>query len=221
MDGTGLLFGPLIEALGGRIKTEVTAYPSASPLSYEELLPTVAAALPREAPYILLGESFSGPLAIMAASSNPPNLKALILVATFIRNPVRWLPRCAAALAKPPIFRLSKPFVVAKSVLAGYGSNGVTGLVSKAHSKVTPAVMAARAKAILSVDVEEELKSVKAPLFLLRGASDKVVPRSASREIERARPDIRSFAIPGPHLVLQAAPSQSASVICQIVDVVK
>ena len=221
MDGTGLLFGPLLRNLGGDVKAVAVSYPPTTPLSYEELLPLVRSVLPREAPYVLLGESFSGPLAVMLAAERPPNLKALLLAATFIRNPIRWIPGRAGALATPAIFRLSKPFVLAKALMSGHGSRNLMALINEAHSRVAPAVMAARARAILSVNVEAELKAVRAPIFLLRGASDMVVPRTISQEIEKARPNVRSFQIPGPHLVLQANPDQSASVIRQIVEMVK
>ena len=107
MDGTGLLFGPLAEAIGGGLQTVTVSYPPDIPLSYRELLPLVRSALPREAPYLLIGESFSGPLALMLAAEGPPNLKALLLVSTFIRNPIRWIPKRAGALASPAVFRLS------------------------------------------------------------------------------------------------------------------
>jgi pimeloyl-ACP methyl ester carboxylesterase len=221
MDGTGLLFGPLIETLDGRFKTEVVAYPPATPLSYEELLPIVEAALPREAPYILLGESFSGPLAIMAASENPKNMRALILVSTFIRNPLPWLPKRARALARPPLFKLSRSFIVAKALASGHASPLLIGLLNKAHSMVAPSVMASRAKSILSVEVEANLKAVRAPVFLLRGANDLVVPRKNLREIQKARQDIRVFTIPGPHLILQTRPSESAAIIGRIADMIE
>ena len=105
--------------------------------------------------------------------------------------------------------------------MSGHGSRKLVALINRAHSRVAPAVMAARARAILSVNVEAELKAVRAPIFLLRGANDMVVPRTVSREIEKARPDVRSFQIPGPHLVLQVNPAQSASVIRRIVEMVK
>lgn len=71
MDGTGELFAPLIGALGSSIESIVVRYPTDQPLTYSELFPQVRAALPRSGPFVLLGESFSGPLALMLAAEAP------------------------------------------------------------------------------------------------------------------------------------------------------
>lgn len=49
-------------------------------------------AIPRTRPFVLLAESFSTPLAVKLAATNPSNLKGLIICAGFIKNPVTgWL----------------------------------------------------------------------------------------------------------------------------------
>ena len=70
LDGTGLLFQPLVECLPDAIEPVVVSYPPDQKLGYEELLPLVLERLPA-APFVLLGESFSGPLAVMAAATAP------------------------------------------------------------------------------------------------------------------------------------------------------
>ena len=64
LDGTGLLFEPLLRALPKEIEATVIRYPGDQRLSYDELLEFLRDQLPRDTPFILLGESFSGPLAI-------------------------------------------------------------------------------------------------------------------------------------------------------------
>ncbi len=88
MDGTGVLFAPLLGELDPRISPWVVPYPADEPLSYDELLPLVRRALPSGEPFFLLAESFSGPLAIKLASEAPGNVRALVLVSTFIKNPL-------------------------------------------------------------------------------------------------------------------------------------
>jgi hypothetical protein len=46
LDGTGLLFQPLVEALSKDIEPIVVSYPDDIPLGYGELLPLVDGALP-------------------------------------------------------------------------------------------------------------------------------------------------------------------------------
>src|SRR4051812_16660002 len=101
MDGTGELFAPLLRALGNSIETTVLRYPTDEPLGYSELLPRVRAALPASGPFVLLGESFSGPLAIMIAAEAPAGLRGVILSASFASNPIRWLPQFVRPLVQP------------------------------------------------------------------------------------------------------------------------
>jgi len=62
LDGTGEMFTPLVGALGPDIRSIVVRYPDA-PLDYAGYQAIARAALPAQEPYILLGESFSGPIA--------------------------------------------------------------------------------------------------------------------------------------------------------------
>lgn len=216
MDGTGILFAPLLRELSPSISPWVVPFPSDQPLSYDDLLPLVRQALPAGEPFFLLAESFSGPLAIKIAAEEPENLMGLILISTFIRNPVPWLPSCARHLAAAPLFRLARRFILIKALLSGYGNRDMTALLDAAHSQVKAEVMAKRAKEILAVNVKRELKNIKVPLHYLGGEKDRVVPEKNLKEIKAARPDLRARLIPGPHLVLQVNPRGAALEIARI-----
>src|SRR5262249_52151039 len=87
MDGTGILLEPLLELLPADLVAKVVSYPANEPCGYEGLLKIVRAALPEDGPFILLGESFSGPLAIIAADARPRGLQGVVLCASFVRSP--------------------------------------------------------------------------------------------------------------------------------------
>ncbi len=70
LDGTGLLFGPIVDKLAAGIEPLIVRYPCDVLLGYRELLPLVEEQLPA-GPFVLLGESFSGPLTVMVAGSVP------------------------------------------------------------------------------------------------------------------------------------------------------
>ncbi|HMA00429.1 MAG TPA: hypothetical protein VKP66_20995 [Steroidobacteraceae bacterium] len=74
LDGTGKLFAAFLRALGPGVESRVVEYSPDEPLGYEELELRVRAALPRDRPYVLLGESFSGPIAMRIAASAPAGL---------------------------------------------------------------------------------------------------------------------------------------------------
>jgi len=90
LDGTGEQFGPLVDALRPDVPTVVVRYPNA-PLGYDALQQIAASALPRDGKYIVLGESFSGPIAISLAAQSPRGLLGCILCASFVRTPRRIL----------------------------------------------------------------------------------------------------------------------------------
>ena len=91
MDGTGDLFEPLQEALDPRTRVDIVRYPGSGPQGYDELEPRIRAQLPADEPFVLLGESFSGPLAIAIAATPPPGLRGLILCCSFARAPAPGL----------------------------------------------------------------------------------------------------------------------------------
>src|SRR5262245_44928334 len=104
MDGGDKLFGPLQAAAPAGTETVAVGYPPGPHNGYDDLLPAVRAHLPTGRPFFLLGWSFSGPLALLAAAERPPGLCGVILAASFARTPVPRLPRWLHALATPARF---------------------------------------------------------------------------------------------------------------------
>jgi pimeloyl-[acyl-carrier protein] methyl ester esterase len=68
LDGTGKLFAAFVRALGAGVESRVVGYSPDEPLGYEELELKVRAQLPLDRSYVLLGESFSGPIAMRIAA---------------------------------------------------------------------------------------------------------------------------------------------------------
>jgi surfactin synthase thioesterase subunit len=81
LDGTGELFEPFLKALPSSLTSQVVSYPTEQYLTYKELVSLVQRVLPHKEPFVLLGESFGGPLSIEVAASSPPNLRADSLTA--------------------------------------------------------------------------------------------------------------------------------------------
>jgi len=91
LDGTGKLLTTFVQALAQVLcapwETQVIAYPKDEPLGYDELERRVRGALPDDRPFVLLAESFSGPIAIRIAASPARAMRGVILCGTFARNP--------------------------------------------------------------------------------------------------------------------------------------
>ena len=88
MDGTGDLFRPFIDSLPSNFSPTIVSYPRDRIAGYEELGNYLSDAVPREAPYVVVAESFSGPVAVEHAAKQPSNLEALILIGSFVSNPL-------------------------------------------------------------------------------------------------------------------------------------
>jgi len=74
LDGTGTLFHRAIDHLPSFIKPIVMSYPPDKKLGYSDLVTIVQSAIENQIPtgdqYVLLGESFGGPLSLMLADQH-------------------------------------------------------------------------------------------------------------------------------------------------------
>jgi pimeloyl-ACP methyl ester carboxylesterase len=210
MDGTGRLFGRFVaatEAAGARNHYEAVAYPNDRELDYAQLEAMVRERITEE-PTAIVAESFSGPMAIAIAANPPPGLRALVLVASFARAPApRWL----APLIGPGRFRRTPSRLEVRAALTGWASpRALVDEVREAIAAVAPAVLAARARALLEVDVGRELERIELPMLVLRARSDRLV---AARALPRLPAHARTLELAGPHLLLQSAPGPCVDAI--------
>lgn len=213
LDGTGLLFQPLLRALPAGIDPIVITYPTDTALGYDELLPLVQAQLPREEPYVLLGESFGGPLSLRIAATRPAGLRGLILAVSFVSCPQRLVPTWAAHLVRPLPFRAIPLYSKIKTLLGGYATPQLADLCARALRQVAPEVLTCRIRNVVRVNVAEALTACRLPILYLQGSQDKVVPAWNLDRIQAIRPDVTAVRIPSPHLLLQTQPERAAQAI--------
>jgi pimeloyl-ACP methyl ester carboxylesterase len=151
LDGTGDLFAAFVAAAPPGFIAQSWRLPSDEPLSYRELADWVTARLPKE-PLVLIAESFSGPLGVLVAE-RCPNVSALVLCASFVVPPG---PRLFAHA--PQFIWHRPPPVAAISLFMTGGRRALAATLQRAMSSVSPAVVAARMAAVLTVDVSAELQ---------------------------------------------------------------
>ncbi len=220
MDGSGELFAAFIAALGDAAQVLVVAYPPGAALDYEGLVRFAGARLPPDQPYVLLGESFSGPVAIALAARPAPGLVGLILCCTFARNPTpvfKLFKRCLGLLPISAAFTgLVSPF------LLGTGSHpALRASLRRVLERVSAPVMRVRLRAVLDVDYSAQMRAVTVPILYLQATRDCVVFAGSARHLTTLQPGMQVVRIPGPHLLLQTAPNDTAMSVTRFLETLR
>ncbi|HEY0661034.1 MAG TPA: hypothetical protein VGD21_06930 [Lysobacter sp.] len=82
-----------------------------------------------------------------------------------------------------------------------------------ALASVAPAVLRSRAASALRANVAARLDAVCVPVLCLRATDDRLLSSAASAQIMAAISHASLVDIPGPHLLLQAAPEACAQAV--------
>ena len=217
MDGTGELLDGFIAAMKPGFETTVIAYPRDRALGYDALVEFVRPRLPVDRPYLLLGESFSGPIAIRLAAQRPPGLAGLVLAATFARAPrPPWSPLGSSALSPlAPLLPLTRLLAgwAALVMLGRWRSRQWVARLRSVLGSLDPVVMRHRLSEVARVDVSAALAATVCPLLYLRATRDRLVSADSWRLIEKARPDAQCVGLDAPHFLLQARADAAAGAI--------
>jgi pimeloyl-[acyl-carrier protein] methyl ester esterase len=214
LDGTGKLFAKFLKVLDLRVRAQVVPYPSDIPLGYDELEALVRAALPAGGPFVLLGESFSGPLAIRIAARPPPGLVGLILCVTFASNPysrLAWARRLAVFL---PLKSLPR-WLRAPLMWGSASPSKAPRQSERAMAGVSTTVIRRRIAALLAADETATLADIFVPTLVLRATRDRVVSEAATMRIMRGIRHAQRADIDGPHLLLQTCPEECAATVLE------
>lgn len=212
MDGTGVFFADFVAALGSRFKPVIVVYPNDPALGYAELETLARTYLPHNEPFVILGESFSGPIAISIAASNPSGLLGLILCVTFARNPHPLLPMVTTILKPFPAGHLPG-FIVHRNLFGNFDSPRLRGKLREVGALVSAKTLKARLEAVSAIDISEKLPRVKVPTLDLRAKQDRVVPRACGTYIRKILPNVSVADLDAPHQLLQTVPEAAVAAI--------
>jgi len=213
-DGTGRLSRHFADALPPQLTSSVLAYPSDVPESYADLEARVRNLLPGDRAFAIVAESFSGPIAIRIAAKKPKGLVALVLVGTFVRNPVRFAPAWMKSFVGAYLFHIVPSAWMVRQFVAG--SDAPAELVSDALAawcEVKPDVLATRLREALAVDAADDFLAITLPVLYVSGTQDRLLAPSTVDALQRLRPDLEVALIAAPHFVLQRRPAEAAGLI--------
>jgi pimeloyl-[acyl-carrier protein] methyl ester esterase len=209
LDGTGALTAPFGGYLAQPYKVQIVQYP-ADLFRYDEGVRWLQRHLPT-GDYVIVAESFSGPLAITMAAAKPSGLKAMVLVASFARSPRRFPPFFAAILYLVPIrsvllIRLTRWFLVGK-----WGARDFPEAFVQIIKSVPRRTLAGRLRDVLRVNVVDDLKALKVPRLLVVATADRLVPASRAEDFRAAGWTVETVA--GPHFLTLTRPQEVATTI--------
>lgn len=209
LDGSGQLFGPFSACVADILDPQPVGYPSDRLWGYEDLLPFVRERLP-DGRCVVLGESFSGPLAVMLADALPAQVSAVVLVSSFARLP---LPPRAAWLAGRVEAEQCPPRLIEFVLTDTTTPSAVREELFRQVRLLAPSLVERRLRAAFGVDVRPTLGHLHCPVLAIHGRGDRLVPMWwATRDLGRSR-GVTFRAVDGPHMLLQTAPQAVAACI--------
>ena len=209
-DGTATLLSAFSDAVDCAFDSvTILSYPTAQVLGYAELESLARAALPRGTRFVLLGESFSGPIALSIAATPPAGLVGLVLSTSFARSPIPLLSPLASFARFAPVRALPFP-LLSWWLLGRWSTPQLESALRDALLSVTPSVLRARAITALRANVSSCLRAISVPTLYLRATQDRLLSRSSAAHILSAVAPATCVEITGPHLLLQAAPHACA-----------
>lgn len=112
---------------------------------------------------------------------------------------------------------LNSATLAAPFLLGGYATPVLRRQLAEALARVSPAVIRARLRAVIDIDVTENLQRVRAPLLYLRASRDRLVSEASARLIAALAPQTETVVVDGPHMLLQTAPVIAANPVGQFI----
>ena len=214
LDGTGELFHPFISLLPSGLNPIVCRYPDDDHLGYSELSDFAWECCPLNEPFLLLGESFSGPIAIKIGAKRPPVLKGIILVNTFVTCPRLHL---AKILRSFPGWAFTKPpTLLLKNLLRGHeiGAEPLSAIRTVLRS-LDSTMIRSRLASVIAVDVRYTAQDINVPVCVIQSENDVAVPRRARRLLLDSLMASESNKLKGNHFGLQANPAEASRIVSE------
>lgn len=211
MDGTGVLFGPLLAQLSD-VDTEVVALPQEGPQDYPFLTEWVRERLPGE-DFMVLAESFAGPIAARLTRDAGSALKGVIFVGSFLSTPSPLAVSIAKFLPIHQLARAPGATLFHRLLFLGPDADRETvKLFRRVIKDVPPATLTARLSSISTLQANNRLLS-PTPAVYIRAKSDRLVSTGKAEEFTEAYSRLSIMDVEGPHFVLQANARESAAAI--------
>ena len=212
----GNLFSAVVAELT-EFECEVIRLPATGEQDYPSIVRSVKEKLHSD-DFVLIAESFSGPIGLALAKEGLKNMKGVIFVATFLSPPNKFLLGFARYL---PLKSLSKvPFAAYFHKLLFLGADANKQLVELFQQTILslpPQLIKARLKSIQSLTVASD--AIDLPTAYIQALSDRLVPATKAEEFKSGFNNLTVKTIKGPHFILQSKSAECAVVISELVRI--
>lgn len=219
LDGTGRVFEPLLTYLPAEIEAQVVRYPADRVMSFAEHVDFARKQLPRKKPFVLLAESFSGPIGLQLLAEAPDNLIGVILVATFAHHPSPFLLDAGRLLPQGLLLKLFSTALFSRFFCLAGASREAVNIFREALQSVKLKVLSNRLKILAELPPPPETHYSGASLYL-QASNDRLVPARAITPLQKLLPQLRVERLFGPHIILLAHPETGARLIGDFITTV-
>ncbi|MGW8313691.1 MAG: alpha/beta fold hydrolase [Desulfuromonadales bacterium] len=217
LDGTGLVFEPLRTYLPAGVSMQVVPYPVDQIMSFQEHVEFARKQIPTDRPFVLLAESFSGPVALQMLITPPEQLLGVIFVASFVRYPVPFLLDVGRHFPQTLLLRLFTRSIFTRLFCLGGAPHEAVKLFRQALLKVKLPVLSHRLQLLSELPPPPQI-SFSRPSLYLQASRDWLVPRRAVRSFRELFPQLHVQKITGPHIILLARPEAGAKLIIDFIS---
>ena len=213
MDGTGNLFSPLLNELS-EFSCKVIELPISGAQDYSTITGFVKGRLPKE-DFILVAESFSGPIGVALAKEGVKNMKGIIFVATFLSPPNKTLLGFARLLPIKLLSSLPLASIFHKMLFLGFSaSKELVTLFQHTVLSLPSSLIKARLSSMQSLVAT--LDDIDLPVGYIQATSDRLVRSNKINNFRDTFKNIIIKTINGPHFILQANPIECAVAISEL-----
>jgi pimeloyl-[acyl-carrier protein] methyl ester esterase len=217
LDGTGTLFEPMLRSIPPEILAVIVSYPLRSPSTASELIDIIWAALPEQQDYIIVAESFSGPLALRVAGERPRGMRALILCASFAEAPMAARLYPLFSLTIPILKSLRIPAWLMRWCLVGKTSVELLEKIRFAIDLLTAEALASRFKVLREFKKTFAPLTLDLPVLYIRPVQDRLVRQRDIDLLKDRYPELEVQEIESPHLVLQCRAKEAVILVSDFV----
>ena len=216
LDGTGLVFEPLLTCLPAEIDAQVVRYPADRIMSFQEHVDFARKQFPKKKPFVLLAESFSGPVGLQLLAEPPSNLIGVVFVATFAHHPSPFLLDAGRFLPQRLLLKLFSTTLFSRFFCLGGASKDAVNIFQEALESVKLKVLSQRLQILSELPPPPDTTFSK-PCLYLQASNDRLVPSRAVTPLQKHLPQLQVEQVAGPHILLLAQPETGARLISDFI----